>query len=147
MAWWRWSGPFQTIGIPRVSTDLLPGENAHKEITNQQELGETHQDCGVRDELIQRHQVFEIRMQVWVRIASRKTSDPEHVHWEERSVEPNESQEEVPFSSGLVHHPTEHFREPEVNACEYSEQSCTENNVVEVSHDHIRVMEVDIGRH
>ena len=61
-------------------------------------------------------------------------------------MEADEQQPEVPLSEGLVEHLSGPLRPPEVETAEHGEDDGTEHDVVEVSHDEIRVGDVEIER-
>ena len=69
------------------------------------------------------------------------------MHREERQVEADEHQHEVDLAEALVEHPPGHLREPVVDPGEDAEHRAAEQDVVEVGHDPVRVVEREVDRH
>ena len=64
--------------------------------------------------------MLEIGMYIGVGIAARHAGHAEHMHREKRAVEADERQYEMKLTDGIVHHPAEHFREPEWNGSKHA---------------------------
>ena len=79
--------------------------------------------------------------------APRHAVEAQHVHREERQVEPDEHEHELDLAQGLVEHPAGHLREPVVDAGEDAEHRAAEQHVVEVRDDPVRVVEREVDRH
>ena len=68
------------------------------------------------------------------------------MHREERSIQENERQEEVNLAERFVHHATEHLGIPKVNGSPNCHRRSREQNIVEVGHDEVGIVNKDINR-
>ena len=80
------------------------------------------------------------------RVATRHADDAEPVLDEERRVEADEQQPEVPLAEPLVEHLAGPLGPPEVEAGEHREHDGAEHDVVEVRDDEVRVGHVEVER-
>ena len=118
----RWSTPFKAIRSPWISSDPLASKDTVRKVPKQKELGNPHYNSGNGHELVHWQKVLEIRMQVRIRVTAGHTRNAQQVHWEERAVECNESQREMPLANRFVHQSSEHLRKPEVDGREDAKQ-------------------------
>ena len=86
-------------------------------------------------------------MEIRVRITSRHAGNPQKVHREERPIHSDKSQCKMPLLHRVVHLTTKHLWIPELNRGEHTKQRGSEQHIVEVSHDEVGVMEIDIHWH
>ena len=78
----------------------------------------------------------------------RHAHDSKRVHWPERCVVGCKSNQEVPEAQRFVEFATCRLRVPVVNAREQSEDSTADEHIVEVSHNEVRIVEVNVkSRH
>ena len=68
------------------------------------------------------------------------------MHREERAVESDERQPEMNLGECIVHIASIHFREPEDNTTENSEQTSTEYDVVNMCHNVVGIVDKDVHR-
>ena len=78
--------------------------------------------------------------------ASHHSVQTQIVHREERQIEKHKHKYEMHFAPKLVHHPTEHFRVPEIDPGEYPKQASAEKDIVNMSDNEIGVMNKEIHR-
>ena len=71
---------------------------------------------------------------------------PQDMHGEERSIQKDKRQEEMHFPPKLIHRPSEHFREPEVNSSPNAHCRSSKEDIVEMSNDEICVMNKNVNR-
>ncbi len=105
---------------------------------------DSHDDGTDGHELVHRHEVFEVGVDVGIGIASWHAGDPEHVHGEEGAIEADEGEEEVNLAESFVHHPSEHLGEPERYGSEDAEKCGSKEHVVKVGDDEVGVVDVDV---
>ena len=70
---------------------------------------------------------------------ARLTLETDDVHWPEGEIHPDNHHPEVPAPPGFVEHLAEYLRPPIVHAGKEPENTATEDHVVEVRHDVVRV--------
>src|SRR5207248_4399872 len=116
------------------------------EVDREDQLRRAEREGTVADEAVHREEVPERVVRVWVEYASRHAADAEDVHREERAVERDEADPEVNVTELVAHHPAEHLGVPEIDSREDAEHAGAEENVMNVSHDEIRVVDVDVHR-
>ena len=78
--------------------------------------------------------------------APHHAADADKMHRAENGVEENEREPEMDLAERFIHHPTEHLWKPVVKARETGEENVADQSVVEVRHDEISVMNVNIHR-
>ncbi len=69
------------------------------------------------------------------------------VLWDEREVEPDEEQPEVPLAQPLVQHPAGHLGEPVVERGEHGEDETTDQDEVKVRDHEVGLGELPVERH
>ena len=77
---------------------------------------------------------------------ARHPEEPEHVLRQERQVEADEGQPEVPLAEPLVEEPAEHLRPPVIEPAEHAEHRSAEQHVVEVRDDVVAVVDLPVDR-
>src|SRR5690606_14463838 len=138
--------PFEGIGLPRVGRRKPAAENAVDKIEQENELGAERQNRRDTYKLIEIREsakCVEVRKRV---IPSGETGDTNVVHREEHQVNPYEGYPEVDVTKSPVHHPPEHFREPVINTRQHSEERRASHHQVEVCHNKVSVVQLDIDR-
>src|SRR5699024_11059882 len=84
-----------------------------------------------------------IRFEV-VGVATWHTHVANPVLNKERAVETDKSQPEVDLAQTLIQHTAGHLREPEVQTCECGEYNGTEDGVVEVRNQEVRLSQLEV---
>ena len=79
--------------------------------------------------------------------AARHAVEPEDVHREERHVEADEEQPEIPLAEPLAQHAAGDLREPVVERAEQREHRAADQHVVEMRDDEERVVHLQVERH
>src|SRR5689334_2962471 len=66
---------------------------------------------------------------------------------EERNVETDEEEPEMPLSQRCIGHSPSHLREPEINAGEHGEKSTADQHIVKVRNNKVSIVDLQIDRH
>src|SRR5277367_4529588 len=80
------------------------------------------------------------------RIAANVSGHAEIMEWHKDAVATDESEHEMQFSEPLVHHSSRHLGKPEISTREHSEDRRYAHHHVEMPHNEIRGMKVDVER-
>ena len=134
--------PLERARVPRVGLGdraALPADD--HVVDEQDERGAEHEGRDGDEEI----EVSERR--VVVEDTPWHPSQADVVHREERRVEAEEGQPEVPFPERLRVHAAGHLREPVVDAGVDREHRSAEEHVVDVRDDEVRVRRGDVDRH
>ena len=127
---------------PIVARDGTPSIASH-DVVDEQDSPEHEQECTeTRDQVpgIPPH-VVRIRVD-----PPRHSLETEDVHGEERHVEADEQQPEGDLAQAVVHHPADDLRIPEIDAADQWKDRAAQQHVVEVRHDVVRVVDLEIER-
>src|SRR5947209_1615020 len=76
--------------------------------------------------------------------AAGHTSQAQEMQSEERGIEADKEEPEMPLSQCLVRHSTRHLGKPEIDAGEHRKQSAADEDIVEVRHNKIGVVHLQI---
>ena len=102
------------------------------------------EERGERDPALQRHHLGKEVERGEVGVAARVSGESGKVHRQESRVRPDERQVEVQFPKPLVHHASEHQREPVEGGGEYAEECGNPHDQVKMRHHEVRVVEVSV---
>ena len=123
-----------------------PIKHAPKEIDCKNNLTRHHADSTIRHERVKRLQVVKRFVMVCICQPSRKTNRPQNMHRKKGAVQEYKREEEVHLAPELIHCSSEHFWKPEVNGSPNTHCRSRKKNVMEMSHNEIRVMDENINR-
>src|SRR3989338_5870823 len=139
------SDPIERIRLPGISFRFLSAKKAPEEIHYEGDLGEAEKESGNGDKDID-------RLQRVNKIVLCRIIDPAHVaaysedvHREKGGVEENVGKNEMDLGQGLIHHPAKHLWKPVINGSKQRKDN-SGNNVVEVRHNIIGIMDEDVDR-
>jgi len=136
--------PLQSIGLPWVLRSLGSAPHGVEEVEDEDQLRDTTQDGEHRDDDVDVLQFVEDGEFGVAVVATWKARQSGEVHGEEYTIGRNEGQPEVPVAQGLVHHSAVHFGEPVVHPCEHAEDGRKTHNDVEVCHNEVGIVYVDV---
>src|SRR5436309_12866347 len=138
--------PLERVRVPRVLLRPLAREHAPEEVDDEDQLARAEDERAVGDERV--HRLERLQEVVLRRVvdAAHVAADAEDVHREEGPVEADEGEREMDLAERLVHHAAEHLREPVVDRGEGTEDAAPEDDVMDVCHDEVAVVDVDVDR-
>ena len=137
--WWRCGRPLECPGIPWIIACFFAPDVGVDEIKYEEEnAGSLDGYADGRDEV---HCIPTSTILIGVDTAGHSEETKEML-WQECHVEANGKEGEVPETEFVVRHLAKGFRIPVVDAREDCEQQPTDQNVMEVGHDEIRVAEL-----
>src|SRR5215207_6026006 len=141
---WAGSGPLQrTTPAPRiVGGDLRIVPGLPDVVEERQARGAEEKGSGGRDLV----EDCESLVRQVVRVPSGHTLHAQPVLQEKRGVEADEEQPEVDLPPGLVEHAAGELWPPEIEPGEHREDDSAEDHVVEVGHDEVAVVELEVQR-
>ena len=140
----RRRSPFQRRRFPRIIARLRPLEHAPEKIDHKNKLRRNRDDGCVGHELVNRHQLLQVRHFRILRISPRSTRHAQVVHRHEDRVRSRERQEEVHSSPGLIHHPSKHFRKPVISRRKHSKDCRHAHDQVKVSDHKIGIVQLNV---
>src|SRR5690606_5090939 len=77
-------------------------------------------------------------------VPSRESCDADVMHGEEHQVNTHKRQPEVNVAQSIVHHSTEHLREPVIDSGNHTEEGRRSHYQVEVCHNKVGIVDLDI---
>lgn len=137
-------GPLQGVRAPWILGGLGAAPHGVEEVEDEDQLSNPSQDSEHGDDDIDVLQLVEdgeLRIAV---VASWKSCQTGKVHGEEYPVGRDECEPEVQVAQALVHHAAVHFGEPMVNPGEHSEDRRKTHYNVEVGHNEVGIVHVDV---
>src|SRR6266496_4051929 len=138
---WRTRGPFECPGIPGIVSSRSPFAQRQKNVHYKDERAddlECHADRA--------HEIPNSpTASGFVRVdATRHSQDAGDVHRDERHVEPDEEQPEVPFAEALTEESASGFGEPIIDSREDHENQCAYEHEMKMSNDEVRIVELPV---
>ena len=139
--WWRGGGPLERPSTPRVFANRLATAGGIDDVPNQQKLADSEDErkgghC---------HVVFRKARLDRVGVGpARHAHDAQGVHGPERSVVGSKSNEEMPKPKCFVEFTTGGLGVPVIHSGEQCKDRSTDEHVVEVGHDEVGIVEVDV---
>ncbi len=138
--------PLEGRGVPRIDGRAAARHDAPHEVDGKDDLREPQRDGAHGDDDVPVLLVLEELVLQRIVDPPHLPPHPDDVHGEEGEIEEDEGQPEVEMPQPVVHHAAEHLGEPVVDAGEGAEDGTAEDHVVDVGHDEVRVLDVDIHR-
>src|SRR5437764_116061 len=137
--------PLETIRVPRITFhDAFSGEDTDEKVHDKDQLGRAQYKGGDADKDINRLLGLQEDVLRWIVNPAHLTANTNNVHGEKHAIRSNKRQPEMEFTHSFVHEPAEHLGEPEVQARKCRKQRCDSHDEVEVRHDKIRILQLNI---
>lgn len=139
--------PLQCIGTPWIlGRHFATAENGIEEVDDEECLQEKYHNSRHRNELVQRAEVAEsIKRSAGIVIATGYARQTHVVHRPENSICSEDRAPEVDLTQGFIHEAAEHLREPVINAREHPKEGRNTHHNVEVGHNKISVVHLDVN--
>src|SRR5262249_52771486 len=139
----RGGRPFQSIAVPGITAGDLSTEEAVNEVNKKDQLyGAEHEGADAHEGVHGLQVRFEERMR-WVGDPAAEAGGADNVHRIKDAIGGDEGEGKVPLAQRFIHHAAKHLGEPVVYSREDPENAAHEEDIVQVRHDEIGVVDVD----
>src|SRR6187455_2280609 len=113
--------PFQGAGFPRILHRFFTTVNAVEEVDGEDKLRQSADKREDADHLVDIYHSLESFIRGVRVIPAWYAGQSHEVHREEYAVYADDRKPEMQVAQALVHHATEHTREPMIDTCKHSE--------------------------
>src|SRR6266851_5422253 len=142
--WRRGGQPLERVAEPRIVAGFCAVGPRRPRVPDEDENGKTEHECADRLDHVQRQEAGLDRIGGDAPLHAHHAQD---VHGEEGQVEADQHQPEVPRRQTLAIEPAGDLGEPEIGPREQGEDAATEQHVVQMGDDEVRVVQLIVDRH